>query len=133
MIYVKDEQLWHFLRNRDGCGFVATWRPSGKDWSVTLHSDGADAVIRFAGHSDWMDFGMLLNEEQIDGWFMEESPDHGWSVYFTDYPVALTPQEREEMEALMVEEVLQGEGVVDSDPLTPAELARLDSLIKRSE
>lgn len=45
----------------------------------------------------------------------------------------LTAAEVEEMEALMLEQLLQEQGGCDAEPLTEAELARLDALLARHD
>ena len=45
----------------------------------------------------------------------------------------LTAAECDELEALMLEQLLQEQGDCDAQPLTEAELARLESLLERHD
>ncbi len=81
---VTTQDLCGFLRNREDMPFTAR-QSDHRSWVLDILDVGPDqdGKLFLESECDWIDFGVLLVQQEIDGFYIE--PDHpmGCVVQFT--------------------------------------------------
>lgn len=79
---VTTQDLCGFLRNREEMPFTA--RQSGDRWVLDILDDvEPDQDGKLWIECDWIEFGLLLVQQEIDGFYIEPNHPEGCVVQFT--------------------------------------------------